>query len=85
MSPLPESCFWRIGSFSGPDRAREKQFFTDRLICVYIPCYWDNSESSEVKAMQSADISIKVLTDIMVMVEIFKLHLDGESYSILLE
>ena len=38
MSPFLESCFWRIGSFSGPDRAREKQFFTDRLLCVYIPC-----------------------------------------------
>ena len=38
MSPLPESCFWRIGSFSGPDRAREKQFSRIGSFAVYIPC-----------------------------------------------
>ena len=32
------SCFWLIGSFSGADRAQEKHFFTDRHLCVYIPC-----------------------------------------------
>ena len=39
------SCFWLIGSLSGADRAQEKQFFTDRLICVYIPCIGDLTKS----------------------------------------
>ena len=43
------ACFWRIGSFSGADRAQEKQFFTDRLLCIYIP--WRN----EMKVRERAN------------------------------
>ena len=37
------SCFCLIGSFAGADRAQEKQFFTDRLLCVYIPWTWNHT------------------------------------------
>ena len=51
------SCFWRIGSFSGADRAQEKHFITDRLLCVYIPCDLISKFQSGLKSLLRQGIS----------------------------